>query len=371
MKRRGIGLMEVLFSVGAMAIGLFGVIALYPLGLSQMGQGTVADLSFRAGQDATQEFEIRGMGRAEDRWLAANQTAAVGDPTGAATGYALDPRFVTRHGATVQGTINPGNFPYWDTSVIGGPRMTRITLATAALPGVVRAMSAAEADAVFTLSDELVFDLPDDKLLPPAQQFGGLPGAARIKRMSEGTISWMATIAPKIDASSTTAFKDLYVLSILVFNRRDPTFAYYEDLNTNNQYDNGEPRNERVVDVSTFYASGYGGGEIELRSPNASDLDAKAGDWLMLTKFVPVTPATSPATSIPIFRWYRVVEAEEELRVSGALFHQDVTLQGGDWPPDPVTAVPVTPLTKAVLVRGIVQVYERTIRIETSGMFAP
>ncbi|MBP86558.1 MAG: hypothetical protein CMJ64_07575 [Planctomycetaceae bacterium] len=367
MKRNGISLMEVLFAVGAMAIGLFGVIALYPLGLRQMGQGTVADSSFRVGQDATQEFEIRGMGRF-DRWLFANQTTAVGNPTGTAVAFAIDPRFVTRHGATVQGSITPAAFPYWDSSVIAGPRLSRITLATASFPGVTRAMSAAEADAVFALNDELVFDLPDDKLFPPAQQFGGLAGAPKVKRLSEGTISWMATLAPKIDA--TGSFKDLYLLSIVVFNRRDPAFFLYEDLNTDGQYNAGEPRNERIVDVSNMYASGFGGGEIELRSPNAIDLDTKAGDWLMLTKFL--TPTT------PMFRWYRVVEAEEELRDSAtppnnppsvSPFFQDVTLQGGDWPPDPPGVSP--PLTKAVLIKGVVAVYERTIRLETSGIFSP
>lgn len=363
MKRRGISLMEVLFAAGAMSIGLLGVIALYPLGLSQMGQGTVADRSFRVGQDATQEFEIRGMGRF-DRWLAADQSTLVGNPTGTAVAFALDPRFVSRYGANPQGTITPGAFPYWDTSVIAGPRMARITLASASFPGAARAMTAAEADAVFGLNDELAFDLPDDKLFPPVQQFGGIAGAPKVKRMSEGTISWMATVAPKIDA--TGSFKDLYLLSIVVFNHRDPAFLLYEDFNANGQYDAGEPRNERIVDVSSMYASGFGGGDIELRSPEAVDLDTKAGDWIMLTKFLlPAVPA------IPMFRWYRVVEAEEELRLNSSLYHQDVTLQGGDWPPDPTLAAGAPSLTKAVLIQGVVAVYERTIRLETSGMFGP
>ena len=136
--------------------------------------------------------------------------------------------------------------------------MTRITLATESIPGTIRSMSAVQADAVFMLNDAIAFSLPDDKLLPPVQQFGNTTSPDKIKRQSEGSLSWMATVAPKIDA--TRSCRDSYLLSIVVFNRRDPTFLLFEDGNGNSQFDDGEVRTERIAEGCSRYAEGYGGG---------------------------------------------------------------------------------------------------------------
>ena len=39
MQRRGVSLLEVVFAIGAVSIGLLGVLALFPLALNQVGQG--------------------------------------------------------------------------------------------------------------------------------------------------------------------------------------------------------------------------------------------------------------------------------------------------------------------------------------------
>ena len=69
MSRRGITILEVLFSMGVIAIGLLGVMAIVPVALNQVGRGEVADQSARAGLNALREFETRGMARA-DQWVA-------------------------------------------------------------------------------------------------------------------------------------------------------------------------------------------------------------------------------------------------------------------------------------------------------------
>jgi hypothetical protein len=56
MLRRGISILEVLFSIGVIAIGLLGVIAVLPVALRQVGQGQTADAASRVGANIMREF---------------------------------------------------------------------------------------------------------------------------------------------------------------------------------------------------------------------------------------------------------------------------------------------------------------------------
>ncbi len=111
MRQRGVSLLEVLFSIGVIAIGLAGVLALLPLGLYQMGKGNVADRSSRLGLNSVQDFEVYGM-RRPDAWIYADGTPVqmptkvnaplqnAGGPTSPflPIGYSfcIDPRFTAR-----------------------------------------------------------------------------------------------------------------------------------------------------------------------------------------------------------------------------------------------------------------------------------
>lgn len=366
--RRGITLMEVLFAIGVVTVGLFGVVALYPVALGLIGQGHVADMSFRLGQDGVRDFEARGMAR-PDRWLQPDGNFAgngnlVGNPSGTSLSFAIDPRFVARHQGYFSGDISTNYFPYFENSpgstFQGTPRMSRITLNGTAATQLMRS---AEADGIFTLNDELAFELPDDKLLPPVQQFGMAPA----RRQSEGSLSWLATLCPIIDTSGS--IKDRYLLSIVVFNRRDPTFSLFDDFDNDNQYDIGEGTNERIAAVSQFYGSGLSGGEVELVSASDVELELKSNDWLML---MTTMTSLSSGSAVNIFRWYRVLETEEDVRPVGSsptLYYRDVTLDGGDFPVPPGTSsIGVAPVT-ATLVSNVAYVYETTIRLETSGLW--
>lgn len=67
MVRRGVSIVEVLFAMGVIAIGLLGVMSIVPVGLHLIGQGQVSDRTSRAGQTALREFRTRLMARA-DQW---------------------------------------------------------------------------------------------------------------------------------------------------------------------------------------------------------------------------------------------------------------------------------------------------------------
>jgi outer membrane protein insertion porin family len=79
--------------------------------------------------------------------------------------------------------------------------------------------------------------------------------------------------------------------------------------------------------------------------------DSVGGEWLMLSGY---------RNSAPTYRWYRVVDVSE---VAGSgPYTRDVTLFGPDWH---ITAAS----TEATLLNNIVAVYEKTIRLETSGLW--
>ena len=66
-RRRGVSLLEVMFAIGVIAVGLLGVIAVLPLALSQVGRGDIADRSTRVGINAVAAFALLWM-RNPDTW---------------------------------------------------------------------------------------------------------------------------------------------------------------------------------------------------------------------------------------------------------------------------------------------------------------
>lgn len=384
MMRRGVSLLEVLFSIGVIGIGLLGVIALYPLALGQVGTGVVADRGARAGQNAVHVFSARGMARPDQLlWFtttaipAAIDTSTAGFPLlpdGRNSGFLIDPMFVAVQRQTNDTTtgIDARLFPYYTRQTIPNPiapgspfppqfdpRLRRVTLRGSAAASTI--MNAAQAELLFRSDDDLTFELPLDRNAAPDQIFG----ANNARRQYEGTISWMATLVPQIDiTNSGTTPGDLYQLSIVVFDRRDSSMTMNE-------------QNERVVNVATFHNDGLGGGDVTLGAATSEELEIKPGQWLMLMATPhPMIPGTPNVPGVSLFRWYRVFDTEDEPHAGSSVFtwERDVALQGPDWPKDyfddvdPTAAVAPRP-TRAAVVSNVVAVYERTIRLERSGLW--
>ncbi|MFO7903486.1 MAG: hypothetical protein R6U98_12550, partial [Pirellulaceae bacterium] len=59
--RAGVSLLEVVFSIGIVMIGLVGIAALLPVGGSLARKGAVADAAAKAGANAVREFRVRRM----------------------------------------------------------------------------------------------------------------------------------------------------------------------------------------------------------------------------------------------------------------------------------------------------------------------
>jgi hypothetical protein len=168
------------------------------------------------------------------------------------------------------------------------------------------------------------------------------------RRQYYGGFSWFATLVQESNNSNS----DQYVLSVVVLEDRDLSAM-------------------EVVVPATFLG-GLGGGELRLIDEDTNlngvldanedtngngqldSIDLGTGDWLMLT-------AAATAAAPNRFRWYRVMNSMKDVD-SNSNPIQFVTLEGADIDSN---FVPVS----AVLVPGVVGVFERTIRLEDTSLW--
>jgi hypothetical protein len=333
-------LVEVLISIGIVAIGLLGVVSLLPLGQHEARRGTIVDRAAAVGQAAFHHARIAGVldGR---NWAYSGNT--IYNPNQALLGqanypvpvaFAVDPTFASE--ALNNSSVFPLNAP--------APNMPRFSLRAG--PGSQLAMTRAQADELCVSRDDLQFELPSEQELQPIQKdmtgilWDVAPGD-RTKRLADGHFCWMVTMVPQ-----STGATDLWTMSAVVFyQRRIPTAA--------NRMDNYQIVDERVVRATVY--GGFGGGDVTLITTNGAQaqnaesvLDVKQGDWLMLAQG-------------NLFKWYRVIASDDPYQGGGA-WSRDVTLAGPDWPSNITTA-------SAFLVKGVIAVYEKTVRLETSSLW--
>ncbi|MCH5375975.1 MAG: hypothetical protein JJ992_18555, partial [Planctomycetes bacterium] len=278
--RRGSTLLEVMFSIGIVSVGLLGVLLVIPIAGSRTTRGTIADRADRMGRNAVRDFDVRLM-RQPNTWTRFNTLASPqvyvdyparptvsvpnpppGHPMISSRSFCIDPLFISTHVYNAQQTGTPVDertefFPYYIPTANTETRMQRISLRNQ--PNGNTGMGVAQAYEVFMSGDDLVFDVPEDLNALPYQNFS----TNATKRQSEGQFSWMATLTPQqdwlIDGSGSAQNTDLYILSIVVFHRRDMTMTM--------SYTGADvpPDNERLVEVAAFDGSGYGGGDVLLR----------------------------------------------------------------------------------------------------------
>lgn len=411
--RTGVTLLEVLFAIMVASVGLLGAIAVFPVAMSQARKGQVADLT-AVGADSAVSMVDSGMMRRPDRWLRWDSSAmppqtaflptAFNQSGNAFFGrsYCIDPRFFEYNRlADVKDGQNNSSLWSWfpavpETSpnpnaIPNASRMLRLTLHNnnpAALTTATSLMSFIQADHVFRIEDQLIYQRPDDNSLPAAQLFTQVQTAAGPpatyvagRRQEEGRLTWMATLVPKLDRLSGSTGEE-FTLSIVVFYDRSP------DMEVPNQPNNNVDRpwiewTAKILGPNSinasgdFHGSGIGGGEVTLTTndPNqdpyysGSDqwLDVRRGSWLMLGRTIPTA-----STPIQYFQWYRVSDAEESARqvqVSNVTRYQrDVTLVGPDWPADVLAADNLPEECDVIIVPSVVHVYERTIKIDTGAL---
>ena len=401
-----------MISIGIAMVGLLGALALMPVAGSLARKGLNADRMARVGINAIEEFDIRGY-RNPALWVRRVPAGLVAtnplvDSSLAGQAFCIDPRFYAVH--TTNGSHRPRNatdggglavgveaalFPFYMAPLAAEARMLRVGLLRS--PGVPlplewatgsparyptnslvpAQMTLLQANDIFSGRDDLAFRQPDDDTLPPQQVFSPVPnplfGTTDVARREyDAQLTWLATVAPKTGAANT----DLYTLSVVVFYQRnsgfplpratdyitEPRIARTERL-ANVSFEGGPANYARKDLVLQTRAWPDGSGwTIPMLDAAKSELQVQENDWLMLS-------AKSPSGA-GLFRWYRVIDAEPELTFlpdNGAgvsVWGLRVTIDGPDWLPHFQSYH-----TQATLVTGVIGVFEKTIRLESTSLW--
>jgi hypothetical protein len=315
--RQGTSLLEVMFAMGVAIIGLLGVAALLPVAAHRMGRGLQADQIGAYGRAVVAEFDIRGMGqRRLFTWR--NPNNGNFERFNQPGAFCLDPVVVSELPAMNVFPSTPNSYNI--------PRVTLRRFSNLANNPLIQATLI---DGLFRFDDDLVFNRPIDRTLPAVQLYSSDPVPSQpIKRQYNGRFTWMATLSP----SQTPTAPDLYTLSVVVFDGRDP-----------------DPANEVVMPIEL--GTGLGGGDVVFGQPISGhalvDVDLRPDDWVML----------SPQTTPRYVRWYRVASVDREVVGPGKHGY----LRGADWDR--------TVDTQATFIKGVVGVFEKTFRLEDSSLW--
>jgi len=327
MKRSGVTLLEVLFAIGIVSVGILGVLATLVIAGKQAADGVRMDGADRLGRNAIREFEVRGFSRAtgpRGTWAAVPVRG---------WSYCIDPLYVAANGSAMPATV----FPAIDPAVAPGPRMARISVrrfpgdqSVAPLPPIGLPL----AESIFVAKDDLAFTVRTDRTLAPEQIFdrAALPPNPPLVRSYEGTFSWFATMHGFDNHLGTT------LLCIVVCHRRDVL-----DMNA-----------ERLVNVEQI-----DGNQFKLAARNGqpdSDLDSREGGWLLLIG------NTNGAVE---FRWHQVQTVRDAVAAgvtdydgtTSAVPTRWVSTFGRDWPH-------VAANTQVCMFDSVVAVYEKTVKME-------
>jgi hypothetical protein len=235
-------------------------------------------------------------------------------------------------------------------------------------------MTIAQADEMFRLRDDLEIETLEDLSRAP-YAVTITPGApvestqrlhlqdvagsniVSVKAVVGGSFSWMATLVPELDvqypagpiAGGIPRMSNRYTISVVVFNQRDLTGRYREEVVgqiVNPTVLLGATKQvvlQEMIDVSPLTPE-----DVSLRS-------IRQGDWIALLRYVPTNNQLPRTIQL---KWYQVVGADA---VEGdADQTRELTLSGPDWNPDPTINTPIF----AIYLRNVVAVYEKTIELQ-------
>lgn len=427
--RRGLSLIEVLMSVFVLTVGLMGIAMIIPAGNTLMAQANRSDRATNCGRAGLNELQVRGWLKPGQRltWYTKNSSGgnvpALIANTYIVSGqaFAIDPLFLSAPANSANALVQ--TFPYRNTTPLAAPHkvaMTRITVwdnnGTTTTTDDYNTLPFPVADRIFTWADELVFQTQTDSDRPrisanwsngEVAYFPNLPAdddavdptaATPLTSVSQGNISWLATVTPVLPRTGDTPFDsdsdgkydrmyidvaniERYEVSIVVFHARDlycPTTA---------EYGTTTPKERSVF--ARLDGGGIGGGDVYLMSANADWLvEIDKGDWIML-KGRQVTHAIDPtknpnyeenvppiisgmfAVTRDVFKWYRVVsvdDVEDSVTLPDGTTNAHgryVTLAGPDWDVDTnfSGSFTIDDIAEAALVDDVVGVYTTIIDV--------
>ena len=390
--RRGISILEVLFSIGIATIGLFGVLALIPFAVHQANVGLNIERGMTTGRNAIAEFEIRGY-HDPAYWHfedidpnSGNQFVVPYDPRDS---FVIDPEYIAHYGniagqfpaATGRGLfpcvedhINfassfPDLFPP-GSGVDAGATDFRPFIYRGTIEKNGALMSKGMSKQVVRNIDDIVYKFREnastleDEFVPPKGEFvqidDGTGSLFPAKRQTLGEFSWMAFVRPEKSGFDSAPFATRqYSIDIAVMHER---YGFGDDISPALGIENDDAF-DRVflVNPASFVNNLLiAGGEIELsqecRSVNSTRnqhwLEIKDGDWIVLTN------------KTYGFRWFQVSNVEDlgnNDNVDPVAGTWRMTIQG------PTFSQGLNDTTYAIHVPGVVNVFSKTFLVEPSS----
>lgn len=400
--RLGVTLVEVIFSIGVILIGLLGLLSILPLAGHRSQDAISLNVGASMGDSVANEVLARGLinesnlksvdGNAIERTLAGSSTPIIPP-------FCIDPMFAANAPGSVTGTAYESDFfPFYKEShdplldpsdasstnspgFANQPRLLRVGLANATKgTSDTPAMLAKKLEIARTIAesgDALQEFRPKDRSLPATvsgyRATSDSTGSNFGKTLSTGEFSWIATVDPFPGDESA-------LMSVIILRNRERV-SEYQDASADAPRENAIA--ERLALVANMVGfSGGSGGTATLISAGNTVSDLRSGDWIMLSTS---TDTTSPFTRAQsaVHRWYRIaaVTAEASVltptdddeitlsdgtvvnvsttgsgnRTSTTVWAKTVILDGPDWA--------ASGTTYATLMENVVSVTERTISI--------
>ena len=406
--RRAVTLVEVIFAIGVVLIGMLGLLSVMTLAgrraqdsvslnVGAAYSNTVVDF-LKSKQYLANEQLVgirRSTAQAPVTLLNAPPVPATRPNVAGPTSFCLDPLYAshTTVPATPSGSgytsdlfpfFYPNHNPLDDPAIpvtlgtwpVNQPRLPRVGIA---LPQPNRNFVDVEQSRFASENpDDLNVFFPDDATLSatfPALR-ATTSGVEYGKRLPEGTYTWFATVNPFPGNTHAS-------VSVVVLKERERTFDVPAPVATGVTAARNNAVSERVAYVT--YGSGFSGGAggiVHLVASQSVVSDLSANDWLMLSRIV---------GGRVVHRWYRVAALDgdaEELTVDGNASTDDMTmgcrfpggnagknvwrrkvlLDGSDWSfgfnPGPYADNTFGDNTYATLVKDVVSVTERVVQLQ-------
>ena len=320
--RSGLSLLEVLFSIFIISVGMLGAAMLIVVGNQYAADANIKDRAAACGHAALQQVVARGM-LAPKSWVVLPSAPGLSlyQPV------VLDPLFLYANWSQ--------NAARRFRMVIDVPRVSWVPIHGTS--GWSLGQRQALADAIFRWQDDLVFDPPpgdaNGRPLPITYRPPGGPALLPLEA-SEGQFSWMAVIQPawsEVRSGIPLNQRRLWRVTVVVFARRNLA----------------EPE-RRIPRASVrFFPPGN---NLLLQGPPAEVQQHLLPDrWILLS-------VRHPAPGVPVFyQWYRIVS----LAQIGGGNEWLLRLDGPRWPYAAGNGV-----VAATVVPDVVAVYDRTVAVD-------
>lgn len=388
--RNAVTLVEVIFSIGVVLIGLLGLLSILPLA-GKRAQDSVS-LSVAPVIANNVQTELLANKFLSERRLGAITFGAIdpssvgesnpdlqggpefpatfpveyyrqvisglNTPAGITPSFCIDPMcaslMAAPYNAATPNSYYVGCFPYYkqnhdpmkDPSSANSttwqtrqPRMFRVGIKEDSSSTFTRFINVTEALRLTENQDDLIITRGTDKSLPATFKSGQVApvsgGLEYGKRIPSGEYTWIATVNPLPGGVYAS-------VSVVVIRRRLRSFDA-SSTTTPPSTAEGNALGERLAYVT--YASGFKGGAggiVHLASNANTIAKILPGSWIMLSRFSQITSDKL----IDYHRWYRVVSVDgtEERYRAGTVYDkvnsstftdnvwlQKLTLEGPDW----------------------------------------